>query len=127
MFVFLNVLMKVQQFDSMVSKMEQTVIVEISSGISLTLNRKSLHFFSFHYDYNGLELARSSCNIRCPGDPSKKCGGAKALNLFSITSFCIRAKSSKHSRLCSRNKRAAHGSPIDVLRNGRKVGFEIMY
>ena len=52
----------------------------------LNLKCVKIAFFSFHYDYNGLELARSSCNIRCPGDPSKKCGGAKALNLFSITS-----------------------------------------
>ena len=32
-----------------------------------------------------------------------------------------------HSRLCSRNKRAAYGSPIDILQNGKKVGFEIIY
>ena len=77
---------------------------------------------SFHYDFNGIEISQSSCNIPCPGDLSKRCGGSKALNLYSIIGFCISAKSSKKSRHCGRNKKAAYGSEIDIFKNGDKIG-----
>ena len=42
-------------------------------------------FFSFHHNFNGIDLPRSSCNMPCAGDPLENCGGSKELRLFSIT------------------------------------------
>ena len=38
-----------------------------------------------------------------------------------ISAFCISATSSKHRKLCSRNKNAAHGSAIDIFQNGKII------
>ena len=46
--------------------------------------QKILILFSFHRQFNGIDVPRSSCNIPCPGDPSENCGGSKELRLFSM-------------------------------------------